>query len=52
MNETIKGYNWDISFDSDLGLDVILVDRGDTVMYLTMDDLASMQVELSGYEYE
>ena len=37
-----EGVEWDVTYDPDLGRNVIMIDTGDTVIYLTKEDLADM----------
>lgn len=39
MNITDKGYDWDVSYDPDLGEDLIMLDTTEGTIYLTRDDL-------------
>lgn len=46
MGETERGYEYDISFDPDTGEDVIVIDAGDSMVYLTPRDMDKMRQEL------
>ena len=46
MYESELGYSWDISWDTELETDAIIIDAGDELITLSKSDLQTMLKEL------